>query len=509
MSAVEAARLSDELGHTMASFGFWAGMVAGALLGAFLVAITGGAALVVIGTIVATAGAGALTGMAYGETCDSDPKGPISTGSPNTFIGTDIQPAGRAGIDKVQCDDHDEKLVAEGSSTVIINMHHAARKTDRTQCSGKIREGWPTVIFGGDAQLVVELEAEVDPRLVQLAQFMMIGGALLAGGAAIVGAVMTGGLLAGAVTTINLAVGFGGSMLGSHVLGNVGERLYGRRGRIIGEFTGGFFGGMGASWASNRAMSAAIASPTLGPRIVAAERAIARPLLRASPTLRNAIARSPGASPTHNVARRMVAAEHLRAYRAAGRPPGDQVARSIGFQNGGRMGPGGYGGTDALVNRPLQVGDYVVIGKGGPPSGYAVPKAQYDAFLRGGGTIDQYYQGIQVNGSTRATPGNPNGYRTEVEIYRITNEIPAAQGQALANPKYGRGGLDQIYADGLRGSNLTNNAVLVRTETLPVPSSPTTFRPNVYDPALGGTQLGTGANPVAGTVGGTDVDGEP
>src|SRR5687767_4940808 len=99
MDGVEAARISDELGHTQKSWGFWIGAIAGAVVGGALVVATGGAALLVVGAVVACAGTGALGGIYVGEAVPSDPTGPVATGSPTIVIGTDMQLAGRAGVD--------------------------------------------------------------------------------------------------------------------------------------------------------------------------------------------------------------------------------------------------------------------------------------------------------------------------------------------------------------------------------------------------------------------------
>ncbi|MFS8071886.1 MAG: hypothetical protein ACMG6S_36415, partial [Byssovorax sp.] len=120
MSALEAARLGDQIGHTNAMKGLLIGLAVGALVtgvvllaGAATIATGGIAAVVIGGALVAGAAGGGLAGMKIGAKFDSDPKGPINTGSPNTFLGTGRKPAARATLDTVLCANHTIKLIAQ------------------------------------------------------------------------------------------------------------------------------------------------------------------------------------------------------------------------------------------------------------------------------------------------------------------------------------------------------------------------------------------------------------
>jgi uncharacterized Zn-binding protein involved in type VI secretion len=242
MSALEAARLGDQIGHTSAMKGLIAGLVVGfvvtgvILLAAGATVATGGAAAVVIGAMIAGTAGGGLAGMKIGAKFDSDPKGPISTGSPNTFLGTGIRPAARATLDKVDCDDHDSKLIAQGSMDVFINNAPAARRSDATVCSAKIREGQPDVFFGGPTGTYLEMEAEVPGGLVTFLEWAALLGAVVATG----GAILTVGFGAA-------LLGLGGSLLGGWGGGKIGAAIggiFGEKGEVIGEVAGGFFGSM-------------------------------------------------------------------------------------------------------------------------------------------------------------------------------------------------------------------------------------------------------------------------
>jgi uncharacterized Zn-binding protein involved in type VI secretion len=243
MSALEAARLGDQIGHTNAMKGLLMGLVVGFVVtGALLLAAgatvaTGGAAAVVIGALIAGTAGGGLAGMKIGATFDSEPKGPIMTGSPNTFLGPYDKPAARATRDTVQCGNHSIKYIAQGSIDVFINQLPASRRTDKTECSGKIREGQPDVFFGGETGTYMDISSEVPGWLVTTLQIAALVGAGIATG----GAIFTVGIGAA-------MLGLGGSLLGGWLGGKAGEAIGrsmgGERGAAIGEAAGGFFGSL-------------------------------------------------------------------------------------------------------------------------------------------------------------------------------------------------------------------------------------------------------------------------
>jgi uncharacterized Zn-binding protein involved in type VI secretion len=291
MSALEAARLGDQIGHTSAMKGLLAGLVAGfvitgvILLAAGATVATGGAAAVVIGALIAGTAGGGLAGMKIGATFESDPKGPIITGSPNTFLGTFAKPAARATRDQVQCMDHALKFIAQGSLDVFINQLPAARRTDMTVCSGKIREGQPDVFFGGPTGTYMDLESEVPGWLVTTLTWAAIIGAGIATG--------------GAIFTVGIGAalgGLGGSLLGGWAGGalgaKIGHALGGERGEAIGEAAGGFLGslvggGLGAKGGmrvENRLPTSTLARlPGSTPAKIAARQQVAREFYEGSP----------------------------------------------------------------------------------------------------------------------------------------------------------------------------------------------------------------------------------
>jgi uncharacterized Zn-binding protein involved in type VI secretion len=179
-----------------------------------------------------------LSGMKIGQMFTSK-KGPIITGSPNTFIGSDSKKAARAVVDKVLCADHKLMLIATGSLDVYINMQPAARKTDKTVCDGKIAEGYADVFFGGPTGQYLDIESEVPGWLVKtleiagiLAMIVGTGGAILTVG---IGAALGG-----------LAAGYVGGLVGTEIGGRIGEHFFGEKGKVIGEVIGEF---VGSNWA--------------------------------------------------------------------------------------------------------------------------------------------------------------------------------------------------------------------------------------------------------------------
>ncbi|MBK9263170.1 MAG: PAAR domain-containing protein [Polyangiaceae bacterium] len=237
VTPLEAARLGDEIGHTCALKGLLLGLALGAaivavgIVAAGATVATGGAAAVLIGGAIATVAGTGLAGMKIGSIIDAGPSGPIMIGSPNTFLGDAAIPAARATLDTVACKDHAIKLIAEGSLTVFINQAPAARRTDKTVCSGPIREGQPDVFFGGPKGTYLPLESEVPGWLVTTLEWAAIIGSVIATGGAIF-TVGIGAALGG------FALGYIGGELGTKYGGDIGYAIGGDKGRVVGEVIG-------------------------------------------------------------------------------------------------------------------------------------------------------------------------------------------------------------------------------------------------------------------------------
>jgi uncharacterized Zn-binding protein involved in type VI secretion len=281
MSALEAARFGDEIGHTCAMSGLLTGLFVGLALVAAAVVIvgTGGVGAVFIGAAISGVAGLGMAGMSIGATIPSTPKGPINSGSPDTFLGMGMRKAARAVADTVLCLDHKLKHIAQGSVDVFINNMHAARRTDGMECSAIIRDGQPDVFFGGPTGTYMDMSPEVPGWVVTTLKWAAWIGAGIATGGAIftvgLGAALGG--LAG-----SLLLGYAGSELG----GDIGEALGGATGRAIGAAVGGLAGaivggGLGAKFGG--ALEARLPTETL--------------------------ARMPGATPAHIEARQTVARE--------------------------------------------------------------------------------------------------------------------------------------------------------------------------------------------------------
>lgn len=244
MSALEAARMGDQIGHTSA----WAGLIAGALIGLAIGAailftvVTGGAGAVLIGAAiaggVALGAGGALAGMEIGKMFSGSSCGGIKTGSPNTFI--ESKQAARAGMDLIS---HGNGKVAQGSSTVFVNGAPLGRRTEKCSCGGVQSQTCAHTFIGGDTLTLVPVEDEVPRWLVTTLKWT----AMIAGGVALVlTGVGAGVMVAGLGLVGSIAGGFAGKYLGKAIGGIWGERAA-RVGEILGEFGGSLLGGIGAA----------------------------------------------------------------------------------------------------------------------------------------------------------------------------------------------------------------------------------------------------------------------
>jgi len=273
-----AIRQEDEITHSDALFGavegILIGLAVGALVGAAIV-VTGGLAVVSVGAVLVGGGIGGMFGKTIGRH-STHPKGHVLTGSANVFIGFDKRPAARAWADVAHCDDHSDsepahdqpgilgKRIAQGSGTVFINGHPAAREGDKGSCDFTLGEGWPTVFIGGPTVTVEKIDAEV-PAFVDdlIAGMAIVGTALIMWPAAV------------AMFSAGTAAGLGGSALGVGAnLLQVGLRLgaqiyvgtkLSEAGGAIGHATAGFFGAADGSLASDLAtLTGQTAAPFAG-----------------------------------------------------------------------------------------------------------------------------------------------------------------------------------------------------------------------------------------------------
>jgi uncharacterized Zn-binding protein involved in type VI secretion len=254
----EAARITDQIGHTSALAGLLMGAAAGVLLAVAVIAVvgTGGVAAVAIGAGIAAAGAsGAMAGAYIGQLIPTSPTGAITIGSMNVLIGGVTFLAARAGLDMSACSGivmpHGTPLIAQGSATVLVNNMMAARNGDKLVCGASISSGCSSVIIGGPTATVpgLSIADDVPPWAMKALFAVMVAGTVIAtGGAAAVfglGPALGGlfGGLGGSLVLGWIGEGIGGAI--GEQYGN--ERLGGRIGKVAGGVIGGLFGGFGGA----------------------------------------------------------------------------------------------------------------------------------------------------------------------------------------------------------------------------------------------------------------------
>lgn len=232
-----AARLGDPVAHTASKGWMIAGLIGGALLGAAVVALTGGTALIALAAVAAGAAAGGGIGEVLG-TMSWAPRhvtGSLISGSPNVFINS--RSAMRAHLSTGLCSDHAgaPQLVAQGSSTVYINSQPASRKEDMLTCSAVISDGSPNVFIGGNRTTTDDISPEVPAWM----NWAMLGVGLAA-------AVVLAGPV---VALVGAAGGFVGGELGSALGGAYfGEGSDGQKWSMLGgSLVGGGLAGKGAT----------------------------------------------------------------------------------------------------------------------------------------------------------------------------------------------------------------------------------------------------------------------
>lgn len=241
-----AARIGDDIAHTMARFGLIAGMIAGAVLVAATVA-TGGAALVAVAAVAAGAAGGGLVGMAVGGMYMGPPTGKLAVGSPDVLI--NYRPATMTFIATASCGHHSGSpvQVATGSSTVLINQCLAAREGETMACSAIIiSDCSPDVVIGGESvqDPRVEIRPEIPEWVVTTLTVVAIGGAIIATGGAVAAAMAGGASFTTAAGTVALGIGRGvlSSAIGAGIGGRIGGAIDGERGAVAGAAIGGFLG---------------------------------------------------------------------------------------------------------------------------------------------------------------------------------------------------------------------------------------------------------------------------
>lgn len=260
MTVSPAARVGDEIAHSNAGTGMLLGVLAGAAVGAVLIAATvatGGLALVAAaGAAAGMVSAGGLGGMYIGEASMGPPCGRFIDGSPNVFIN------GKAALftagSFASCDEDSGRIpLATGSSSVFINTGMAGREGEKVGCSAvSVAKVSPNVFIGGDSAQDprVEIQPEVPAWAVTGLQILGVAGvvAALPFAIATVGVAATiGGAVLGGIGAYGGAKG--GRALGEALgLSEAGKRALETAGGFLGGMVGGAVGVRGGQAAANR-----------------------------------------------------------------------------------------------------------------------------------------------------------------------------------------------------------------------------------------------------------------
>ncbi len=103
------------------------------------------------------------------------------------------------------------------------------------------------------------------------------------------------------------------------------------------------------------------------------------------------------------------------------------------------QGSGAYVGVDKYTDTTVRDGTLVVGAVPGQSPYYTTIRG----FERSGGTAKGYYEGLQIQ------PNSPNStyppYRNGVTIYKVNGDVNVGVGNALENPQFGVGGLEQVF----------------------------------------------------------------
>jgi uncharacterized Zn-binding protein involved in type VI secretion len=229
MSAVAAARVGDEIAHGFGVAAMIGGAILGAVVGAAIVAAAAVAAPLTIAIIVGgSIAVGALSmkqlvsGISTVFKLPEPSTGTVKMGSGNVFINS--RPAVRAGLDlTTPCSgmplnhfpSSSDVVIADGSSTVIVNGYPVARLKDKIACGAHISSGSENVFIGGGTARMAEVS---DLEGWMETGFQLLGGAALIGAGALAAAAGIGALAIFGAVTVGMGAAFEG-------LGRLGDRL--------------------------------------------------------------------------------------------------------------------------------------------------------------------------------------------------------------------------------------------------------------------------------------------
>ena len=143
------------------------------------------------------------------------------------------------------------------------------------------------------------------------------------------------------------------------------------------------------------------------------------------------------------------------------------------------QGKDAYSGVDKWTNRIAQPGERFAVGYPGL-SGFGVPEHVLDDV---GNDARQLFEGVQA-APRRVHPDFPTN-RPEAVVYEIKQPLELAEAKAAANPRWGDGGLDQMFVPDIEAKELAG--VIEEVDTRPLTSLRARFEDPTWtevDPSL-------------------------
>lgn len=110
-----------------------------------------------------------------------------------------------------------------------------------------------------------------------------------------------------------------------------------------------------------------------------------------------------------------------------------------------------YAFVDSYTNMVLKKGTIIYSLTPGSAPGFGVTN---HTLIKAGGSVVKYHELTQVTAG-KDSNGNPRSMRTDVQAYRVNEDICVAKGAAIANKQFGDGGATQYYVSPSDISKLT------------------------------------------------------
>lgn len=148
-----AAHRDHPITHSSTTLTIGLSLAGAAIATIFVITVTGGTAMVVLGMMAAGGSVGLNAGRLGDTLLPVTTRGAITSGAPDVFLGPVSKPAARADADDTKVNCCGDNKVAEGSKIVVIgpDSKPMSRRGDRTKCGGNIAGGIGSIMVGGEA----------------------------------------------------------------------------------------------------------------------------------------------------------------------------------------------------------------------------------------------------------------------------------------------------------------------------------------------------------------------